>query len=130
MDHQGWRHPVTVSKRSGFVVAGHGRIAAARLNGWAQVPVDEQEFANEADEYAHLIADNKIQELAEPDDDLIQEIALDLGPDFDFDLFGIEDFEVKGVDTLPPINEKELDENLETDTECPSCGYKWQANSN
>lgn len=102
MKHQGWRHPVTISKRSGFVVAGHGRIESARLNGWTQVPVDEQEFENEADEYAHLIADNKIQELAEPDEDLIQEIALDLGPDFDFDLFGIEDFEVKGVDTLPP----------------------------
>lgn len=49
---QGWRHPVVVSKRSGFVVAGHGRIAAARLNGWTEVPVDYQDFENEAAEWA------------------------------------------------------------------------------
>ena len=108
MKHQGWRHPVTVSNRSGFVIAGHGRIDAARLNGWKEIPIDEQDFESEADEYAHLIADNKIQELAESDEDLIQEIALDLGPDFDFDLFGIEDFEIKGVDTLPPGGEDDV----------------------
>ena len=26
---QGWRNPITVSKRSGYIVAGHGRLAAA-----------------------------------------------------------------------------------------------------
>mgnify|MGYP003335018541 FL=1 len=29
--HQGWRAPVVVSKRSGFIVAGHGRLEAAKL---------------------------------------------------------------------------------------------------
>lgn len=28
----GWRHPITVSKRSGFIVAGHCRLLAA-ING-------------------------------------------------------------------------------------------------
>ena len=28
---QGWRKPITVSKRSGFVVSGHGRLQAAIL---------------------------------------------------------------------------------------------------
>jgi hypothetical protein len=50
-----------------------------------------------------MIADNKIAELAESDDQLIQDIALDLGPDFDFDLLGIPDFKVIGIDTLPPM---------------------------
>ena len=108
MNHQGWRHPVTVSNRSGFIVAGHGRVDAARLNGWTEIPVDEQDFNNEADEYAHLIADNKIQELAETDDQMIQDLALDMGPDFDFDLLGIEDFEIKGIDTLPPGSEDDV----------------------
>ena len=27
----GWRQPITVSKRSGFIVKGHGRLAAALL---------------------------------------------------------------------------------------------------
>jgi len=29
----GWRAPITVSKRSGFIVKGHGRLAAAKLEG-------------------------------------------------------------------------------------------------
>jgi ParB-like chromosome segregation protein Spo0J len=62
--HQGWRNPIVVSARSGFVIAGHGRLAAARLLGVDQVPVDVQEFATEADEWAHLVADNRIAELS------------------------------------------------------------------
>lgn len=30
---QGWRNPTVVSKRSGFVVKGHGRLAAAQYLG-------------------------------------------------------------------------------------------------
>ena len=56
--HQGWRAPVVVSKRSGFIVAGHGRLEAAKLLQVQTVPVNDQEFETEADEWAHLVADN------------------------------------------------------------------------
>jgi len=102
MKHQGWRHPVTVSKRSGFVIAGHGRIEAARLNGWEQVPVDKQEFASEADEYAHLIADNKIAELADLDLQMVDEDVIKLGEDFDLDLLGIPFFQLGTSDDNDP----------------------------
>jgi hypothetical protein len=36
----GWRAPITVSKRSGFIVRGHGRLAAAKELGTTSVPVD------------------------------------------------------------------------------------------
>lgn len=61
----GWRAPVTVSKRSGFVVRGHGRLMAAISAGLAKVPVEYQEYASEAEEYADLVADNRIAELSE-----------------------------------------------------------------
>lgn len=64
---QGWRSPITVSKRSGFIVKGHGRLAAAKLIGEEAAPVDYQEYASEAEEYADLIADNRLSELAEID---------------------------------------------------------------
>lgn len=35
----GWRQPITVSKRSGFIVKGHGRLSAALLEGMKQAPV-------------------------------------------------------------------------------------------
>ena len=67
----GWRAPITVSKRSGFIVKGHGRLAAAKLEGLTEVPVDYQNYTNEAEEYADLVADNRIAELAEIDLSLI-----------------------------------------------------------
>lgn len=63
----GWRHPVTVSNRSGYIVSGHCRHMAAKLKGLKQVPVDLQDFENEAEELAVLIADNIVQEFAEVD---------------------------------------------------------------
>ena len=62
--HTGWRSPIVVSKKSGFIVAGHGRLEAAKLLDVAQVPIEEQAFKNEADEFAHLVADNRIAELS------------------------------------------------------------------
>ncbi len=62
---QGWRKPITVSKRSGFVVTGHGRLEAAQSMQASVVPVEYQEYASEAEEYADLMADNRLAELSE-----------------------------------------------------------------
>src|SRR5438045_925819 len=65
--HQGWRAPIVVSKRSGFIVAGHARFEAAKKLGLKKVPVDYQDFATNQDELAHLLADNRLAELGETD---------------------------------------------------------------
>lgn len=70
----GWRSPVVVSKRSGLVIKGHGRIEAAERLG-IPVPVEEQEYADEAAEIRDLIADNKIQELSQLDDKTVQSLV-------------------------------------------------------
>ncbi|MGN0489349.1 MAG: site-specific DNA-methyltransferase [Ruminococcus sp.] len=70
----GWRLPITVSKRSGFVVKGHGRLQAAALKGWTQVPVDYQDYASEAEEYADLIADNRLAELSRVDNKMLVDL--------------------------------------------------------
>lgn len=123
--HQGWRHPIIVSNRSGFVCAGHGRLQAAIKMGAEQVPVDYQDFENEAQEYQFIVSDNAIAELAELDKILIQQDVLDFGPEFDFEMLGIPDFKIDLNEKDIEIKEKELDENIMTDKECPSCGYKW-----
>jgi DNA modification methylase len=95
---QGWRAPITVSTRSGFIVRGHGRLMAAQLLGVEQVPVDRQDYATEAEEWADLVADNRIAELAEMDDELLKGLLLDIQlNDFDMDLTG---FEGKQLDSL------------------------------
>lgn len=63
----GWRNPITVSTRSGLIVRGHGRLAAAQLEGLTEAPVDYQNYMSDAEELADLVADNRIAELADPD---------------------------------------------------------------
>ena len=53
--HQGWRQPITVSKRSGFIVKGHGRFQAAKVLNVELVPVEYQDYETEAAEMADLI---------------------------------------------------------------------------
>ena len=48
----GWREPVTVSRRSGFIVSGHGAVEAARLIPTELIPIEYQEYASEAEEVA------------------------------------------------------------------------------
>lgn len=94
---QGWRAPVTVSNRSGFVVRGHGRLQAALLLG-SMVPIDRQDYESEADEWADLIADNRIAELSEIDDTLLAELLAEIGSsEIDLDLTG---YTTKQIDNL------------------------------
>src|SRR5690606_2134297 len=87
--HQGWRVPITVSKRSGFVVRGHGRLLAAQKLGIEKVPVDFQDYVNEAEEWADLIADNRIAELSQMDNEMLKDLLeeLDTG-EIDMELTG------------------------------------------
>ena len=89
---QGWRQPITVSGRSGFVVKGHGRLEAAQLLNVENVPVELQDYSTEAEEYADMIADNRLAELAEPDDDMLGDLLGDpMFDGFDMGLTGFDD---------------------------------------
>lgn len=129
--HQGWRSPIVVSTRSGFIVAGHGRYEAAKSLGLSQVPVDYQDFPTDADEWAHLVADNRLAELAEADNSSLKEILSELqAGDFDMDLAGFDADSLAGLladppEPTPPDDFTSVDENLETAYQCPKCAYRW-----
>ena len=96
----GWRQPITVSTRSGFIVKGHGRLAAALLEGVKEVPVDFQNYATEAEEYADLVADNRIAELAEIDNKMLADIFADIDTgEIPMELTGFTEKEVESLIT-------------------------------
>ena len=126
----GWRNPICVSNRSGFVIKGHGRLLAARALGVDKVPVEYQDYESEAAEYQDMIADNRIAELAERDMGIIKDLLeeLDTGAD-DMDLTGYSAAAIEELMTqfhVPDAN-KPIDEDAMTHTEneCPKCGFKW-----
>lgn len=97
---QGWRNPITVSTRSGFIVKGHGRLAAALLEGFKEVPVDYQNYASEAAEYADLVADNRIAELAEIDNKMLADIFADIDTgEIPMEMTGFTEKEVENLIT-------------------------------
>ena len=114
--YQGWRYPVKVSKRSGFVTSGHGRIEAAKLNGWTEVPVNFQDYESDEQEYADVQADNAIASWAELDLSGINSDIGDLGPDFNLDLLGIKDFVLEPAQLEPGCDEDAVPEHVEPKT--------------
>ena len=112
IQEQGWRAPITVSKRSGLIVRGHGRLEAALLMGCDNVPVDEQDYANEAEELADLLADNRLSELAELDEADLKKVIEKLrqaDPTFDVELTGFMEDEITKL-----FAEEEDEDALET----------------
>ena len=95
--HQGWRNPIVVSRRSGFVVKGHGRLLAARMLGLAEVPVDYQDYENEAAEWADMVADNKIAELSSMDEAELNRILRELDGEIDLELTGFQAAELEDI---------------------------------
>ncbi len=111
INYQGQRAPIVVSNRSGFIVKGHGRLEAIGMLGWEKAAVDYQDYEDSAQEFADMIADNKIAELAEHDDKLMTDTLLADFPDLDTELLGLDAFEMPNefeggdADAIPEVTE-------------------------
>lgn len=128
IEYQGWRYAIKVSNLSKCITTGHGRKLAALLKKWDKVPVVYQDYDDEDQEYADVQADNAIASWAELSLGEINQDIGDLGPDFDVNMLGIKDFTLEPADKYDieaGYGEKELDENIKTGNQCPSCGYVW-----
>jgi DNA-directed RNA polymerase subunit M/transcription elongation factor TFIIS len=141
--NNGWRQPIKISKRSGLITCGHGRLLSAIRMGLKSAPVDEQEYEDEKAEMADVAADNMIQKKSVLDIDA----CLDIMSDFSVSSvecqsfgFSIDDFEA--YSSLPnledmsgkfPKKEKKIEQSQPADTEkvknkprfkCPKCGHE------
>lgn len=127
--YQGFRNPLIISNRTGFLVVGHGRLEAAKNLGMKQVPVIKQDFENEAQEYAYLISDNEIARWSELNKQSVFD-EIENMPELNIELLGVEDnLEIKHLEPedLSDKN-KEIDvDNFGNDLEhtCPKCGFEF-----
>jgi hypothetical protein len=105
----GWTTPILVDE-AGSIIAGHGRLQAARRLQMTEVPVVVASGWSEAQKRAYVIADNKLALNAGWDNELLSLELGELGDlGFDLDLVGFTDEEiaalmpVQGTEPASPI---------------------------
>src|SRR5450432_2374755 len=87
----GFNNPSLVDTKAG-IIAGHGRLLAARKLGLGEVPVIVLDHLSEAQKRAYIIADNQLALNAGWDEDILRaELAALRAEDFDIDLIGFDD---------------------------------------
>jgi DNA modification methylase len=91
----GWTNPVLVDGENG-IIAGHGRVLAARKLGLGRVPVIELAHMSEAQKRAYVLADNQLALNAGWDEALLRLELADLSElGFDLGLIGFADGELE-----------------------------------
>ena len=88
----GFNNPVLVDDDN-RLIAGHGRVAAAKLLGMTEVPTIRLSHLSEAERRAYALAENRLAELAGWDEELLTVELLelqDLDLDFDVEITGFD----------------------------------------
>jgi ParB-like chromosome segregation protein Spo0J len=128
----GFTNPILVGS-DGVIVAGHGRLEAARKLGMQTVPVIVLDHLTPTQRRALVIADNRIAENAGWD---VEMLSLELAElqelDFNLELTGFSD-EKFGLLSLEDRDEeqsessaKEIDvDNYKMMHKCPRCGFEF-----
>lgn len=104
----GFTNPILID-RDDTIIAGHGRVEAAKLVGIAQVPTIRLEDMTEAQKRAYVIADNKLAENAGWDTDLLAielQYLTELEIDFDVTVTGFEPAEIDLLLARPAADAK------------------------
>jgi DNA modification methylase len=112
----GFTNPVLIDSDGG-IIAGHGRVMAARKLGRADVPCIRLGHLTEAQKRAYVIADNKLALNAGWDNEMLQVEFAEL-KDLDFDL-NLTGFTSDEIDALMP---KQLEEGLTDEDAVPEAG--------
>jgi len=101
----GWTVPVLVDEQGGLI-AGHGRVMAAKLLGLEEIPVMVATGWTEAQKRAYVIADNKLTLNGGWDDELLKVELNDLKAlDFDLALMGFSLEEIGALSDAPARGE-------------------------
>lgn len=115
VDRFSWLAPIVVDK-DGVIIAGHGRLDAAKKLGMNEVPVLVADWLTDNEVAAAREADNMTQDLSSFDWDKLN-INLE---EIDWTDIDMTQFGFKLDDEL---DDSAIKEEKETFKECPNCGY-------
>ena len=108
----GWTNPILIDGENG-IIAGHGRLLAARKLGYKEVPTIELSELTETQKKAYIIADNRLALNAGWDNEMLTIELNDLLADgFALELLGFDPNEIDSLLTPEEEAEKEVKGNL------------------
>jgi hypothetical protein len=110
----GFVSPVIVDKDYN-IIAGHGRILAAKAEGMTEVPCVFVEHLTEAQQKAYIIADNRLALNAGWDEELLALEFADL-KEMGFDL-GLTGFDMKEIEKMFASDEEAEEDSFDVDAE-------------
>jgi ParB-like chromosome segregation protein Spo0J len=125
----GWTVPVLVDETGG-IIAGHGRVMAARKLGLAEVPVMVAAGWSEAQRRAYVLADNKLALNSGWDTAMLAGELKGL-EGFDLSLIGFSVGELAAMFDVPNFEpgtedqQGKLDELAPKIVQCPHCGQEY-----
>jgi ParB-like chromosome segregation protein Spo0J len=132
----GFNNPVLLDKENG-IIAGHGRVLAARKLGLKEIPTIELSHLTDTQRKAYVIADNKLALNAGWDDDLLKLEMQGLGNEkFDLTLTGFSIEELDGLFFEPNFESGNEDDQGDLDkldpkmVVCPHCGGNFDLRDN
>ncbi len=109
----GFLKPIIVDAKM-VIISGHTRRLAALKLGLEKVPVQIAEDMTEEQAKAFRLADNRIAEIAEWDEEKLQEEIKSISDEIDVSIWGFD------TDML----QKAIDEKVKC--KCPRCGQEWE----
>lgn len=124
MTEFGQYQPIVVQESTGFVIAGNGRLLAARNLGWTEISAVVHDIDDER-AAAMLLVDNRTSDLATYDPEAL--VAL---------LESVDDLEVAGYSEqdltellfkmTPPVEFPTVDiDDEDFEQTCPKCGFEF-----
>lgn len=117
----GFNNPILIDGENG-VIAGHGRVEAAKKLNLKHVPVVRLEHMSDAEKRAYILADNKLAEKAGWDEGILKiELGdlIEFETDFDLDITGFETPEIDLIlgDGFDPSESADPDDQFEDQVE-------------
>ena len=125
----GFNNPILIDSDQG-IIAGHGRLEAAKFLGLESVPVIRLDHLSDKERRAYILADNRLADLSQWDEELLgQEVAELQEAELDFDAMGWTEDELEaliaGLDDTEPTDDELSSISDESEPETKSFRFEF-----
>jgi ParB-like chromosome segregation protein Spo0J len=129
----GFNNPILIDKDNG-IIAGHGRVMAARKLGLTEVPTILLDHLSETQRKAYILADNRIAINSAWDNEMLSLELSDIKDDINLAMLGFNVDELDNILSNKNFNAGTIDDQGKLDeiapkyVACPDCGHEFNAN--